>query len=86
MHIRTHAHTHTCTYACTHAHTHTHTHAQVAVAHAFEFIAGPKSVRVRAEHVGLAAQWLGAWTPDLDPGDRHEACLLLEDDLFLMTS
>jgi hypothetical protein len=55
----------------------------IAVARAFtdQFRGGVASVRIRTEHAGLLGQWLGAWTPDLDPTDAHEACLILEDDL-----
>ena len=56
----------------------------VAIAQAFArvFQGGTVDVRVRKEHAGLVGQWLGSWTPDLDPTDEHEACILLEDDLI----
>ena len=52
----------------------------VAIAKAFKFEAGVKTMHVRRRHAGLVQQWHDAWRPDLDKDDAHEACVLLEDD------
>lgn len=53
-----------------------------AIAEAFTFNGGVKTVRTRTRSVGLMRQWLEAWVPDSDVHDAHAACVLLEDDLL----
>ncbi|XP_014678492.1 PREDICTED: uncharacterized protein LOC106818284 [Priapulus caudatus] len=52
----------------------------VRVAGRFQFTHGEKVLTVRSRNVGVTAQWLDCWNPDVSPGNYG---LILEDDLRL---
>ncbi|XP_014662108.1 PREDICTED: uncharacterized protein LOC106805137 [Priapulus caudatus] len=52
----------------------------VQVAERFQFTHGEKVLTVRPRNVGVTAQWLDCWNPDVSPGNYG---LILEDDMRL---